>query len=437
VPTGGVALVYYVGLGAHVERLGKVYNLLRPVGTSIGNDGDYRSRGLNVADLVKLLREKSGARVGLVFLDACWQSPIKPETERVMGGLRAFDVAPGVTVMFAAGSEQTVPVPQRDAASAFARVLTRQLGQLDDSMQQTCRAIAAESGKAWFDGAPEEGLGPRSTFPVAETLREGTTPGEGFVNSVGMTFRWCPPGNFTMGSQRTETSATRDRKSVPVTLTSGFWMSEHEVTQREYYAVMRKTVSPGFTTHGNAPFWGITEAKQVIDFCTKLNDIERKAGTLPDGWQYGCPTEAEWEYACRAGSTAAFCYGESTTQLGFYGNFADKTLWTTSPDYHWAHRAVDDGVAEALAIVGSYRPNAWGLRDMHGNVAEVVADHLTPELPGGTDPLARVEKDGRTQIRGGAWCSVPLYCESSFRNAVPGRDKLNFIGFRVALKRGK
>jgi hypothetical protein len=72
-----------------------------------------------------------------------------------------------------------------------------------------------------------------------------------------------------------------------------------------------------------------------------------------------------------------------------------------------------------------------------GNVAELVADHLLPELPGGTDPLARVEKDGLTQIRGGAWCSVPLYCESSFRNAVAGRDKQNFIGFRVALKKAK
>jgi len=92
-------------------------------------------------------------------------------------------------------------------------------------------------------------------------------------------------------------------------------------------------------------------------------------------------------------------------------------------------------VGESLAPVGSYRPNAWGLRDMHGNVAEVVADHLVAERPGGTDPLVRVEKDGTNQVRGGAWCSLPLYCESSFRNAIDGRNKYNYVGFRIALKK--
>ena len=81
----------------------------------------------------------------------------------------------------------------------------------------------------------------------------------------------------------------------------------------------------------------------------------------------------------------------------------------------------------------SFRPNAWGLRDMHGNVAEIVADHLLPERPGGEDPLARVEKDGVTQLRGGAWCSLPLYCESSFRNALSPGVKHNYVGFRIAL----
>jgi formylglycine-generating enzyme required for sulfatase activity len=214
-------------------------------------------------------------------------------------------------------------------------------------------------------------------------------------------------------------------------------MGEHEVTQREYDLVMRKTVPPGFTVHKNAPFWGITESKQITEFCNKLNDLERKAGTLPAGWEYVCPSEAEWEYACRAGSQANYCFGDSVAELGSYGNLADAALATANPDYHWADRRTNDGVADALAAVGSYRPNAWGLRDMHGNVAEMVADHLLPELPGGIDPLGRVEKDGITQIRGGAWCSVPLYCESSFRNGLSGRDKLNFVGFRVALKKVK
>jgi formylglycine-generating enzyme required for sulfatase activity len=297
--------------------------------------------------------------------------------------------------------------------------------------------MAANADKAWFTGAQEGGIGAPSTLPVAAALGEGKTPGEGFVNSIGMTFRWCPPGKFTMGSEQTDNAATRDRAPVEVTLSQGFWMGEHEVTQREYYAIMRKTLPSTFTLHKNAPWWGMTEAKAVTDFCKKLAEIDRKADVLPSGWEYACPTEAEWEYACRAGSNARFCFGDSVSELGQYGNFADRTLHNVNPDFYWAEQSSADGVAEALAFVGSYRPNAWGIRDMHGNVAELVADHLSLELPGGTDPLVQLEKDGQTQIRGGAWCSQPLYCESSFRNALSGRDKQNHIGFRIVLKKSK
>lgn len=435
VPTNGVAVVYYIGLGAHVDRLGKSYNLLRPVGEKIESDNDYRSRGLNVLDLIGALREQSGSRVNLVFLDACWQSPIKPDKGQVVSGMREFEVDSDTTVMFAAGSGQTIPAPKNDVISPLATALARHVGKLDGSVKQCCEAMAADVGQAWFGGATDSGIGARSALSVIERLTDGKQPGDGFVNSIGMGFRWCSPGTFMMGSDQTSTSATLDRKPVQVTLSKGSWMGEHEVTQREYSVVMRRNVPIGFTTHKNAPFWGATEVKSVTQFCDKLTELERKAGTLPAGWEYGCPTEAEWEYACRAGSKSAYCFGDATAELGLYANFADDALWRANPNFYWAERQADDGVAEALAPVGSYLPNAWGLRDMHGNVAEIVADHLLPELPGGTDPLGRVEKDGKTQIRGGAWCSQAAYCESSFRNAAPGRDKHNFVGFRVVLKK--
>jgi sulfatase modifying factor 1 len=437
VPTGGVALVYYIGLGAHVERQGKWYNLLRPVNEKIASDNDYRSRGLSVGNLMKSLRQQSGAQTNLLFLDACWESPIKPEKGTVHGGLRQFDVDTDTMVMFAAASEKMLPVPKRDTPSALATALSQHAGALDKSVKNTCESIAADLAQPWFGGATEAGIGSQSALPIARALRDGKTPGEGFINSIGMTFRWCPSGKFTMGSEMTNTAASRDRKPVQVTLSKGFWMGQHEVTQREYRVVMKKNVPTGFTVHKNAPFWGVSESKQITEFCKKLTDLDRKAGKLPAGWRYDCPTEAEWEYACRAGSKTAFCFGDSAAELGSYANFADKSLRTANPNYHWAHRQTDDGVAEALAPVGRYRPNAWGIHDMHGNVAEMVADHLLVELPGGKDPLARIEKNGRSLIRGGAWCSVPLYCESSFRNASSGRDKRNYIGFRITLKKVK
>jgi formylglycine-generating enzyme required for sulfatase activity len=122
-------------------------------------------------------------------------------------------------------------------------------------------------------------------------------------------------------------------------------------------------------------------------------------------------------------------------RLGAFGNFADKSLLAENPDFHWADPRSDDGTGEALALVGSYLPNAWGLRDMHGNVAEIVADNHLSDLPGGTDPVAKAEKNGRPVMRGGAWLSTPAYCESSFRNSPPSRHKSNYIGFRIALKK--
>ncbi len=454
VPTNGIVLVYYLGLAAHVERLGKHENYLRPVDATIRNENDYRSQGLPVTDLIRSLQQDSGARASLLFLDACWDSPIRPERDALHGGLRAPPrngksdeaAASTVMVMFAADSEQTIPVLPANTVSPLARSLSEHFTLLESSLQQACQRIstdlttgdlAAGASKHYFGGASQQGIGSKPTRPTTETVREGETPGEGLVNSLGMTFRWCPPGSFTMGSPEADTPATHDRQPVQVTLSQGYWMGEHEVTQREYNIVMRKTVAAGFTSGKNVPFWGVTETKQVRDFCKKLNDRERKAGRLPSGWEYFPPTEAEWEYACRAGSQTRYCFGDSVSDLGQYGNFADQALLRTNPNYYWASSETNDGVGQALASVGSYRPNAWGLRDMHGNVAELVADHLSPKLPGGTDPLVQVKKDGRTQIRGGAWCSLPLYCESSFRNAAPGRDKQNFIGFRVALKKVK
>ena len=434
VPTGGVAVVYYVGLGAHAERFGKWYNLLRPVDEKIESDNEYRDVGLNLEeDLLELLTEVSGANRNIVFLDACWESPLLPEKGNVRSGMREFEPGEGTFVMFAAESGKTNPPSDGDAVSPLAKSISKHLATFDDSIADAAAATAKDAGGCWFAGASDKGIGSPPAFPMTEELREGKQAGEGFVNSIGMTFRWCPPGSFTMGSDDTSDPATRDRTPVEVTLTQGFWMGEHEVTQREYYAVRRRTVGNDFTVAKNAPYWGATEIKSVTEFCQGLTDIERKAGRLPKGWAYVCPTEAQWEYACRAGSKSRYCFGDAISQLGQYGNFADGALKAANPNYLYAADEADDGFAEALALAGSYLPNAWGLRDMHGNVAEIVADHLTPERPGGKDPLVKVEKDATTQIRGGAWCSLPLYCESSFRNGISGRDKYNYVGFRIAL----
>jgi len=435
VPSNGVAFFYFIGLGANLERQGRQYNLLRPVKEKIQSDNDYRSRSLNVPDLIKTFNTLSGARVNLLFLDACWKSPILPEKGKINGGLRAFEPEGDTLVMFGVGSLKLQPVPQGNTPSVMANALAQNLSRLEVSLKEMADAVTSATEQAWAGGVTGRGIGKQLNLPMTATLREGKSAGEGYVNSAGMSFRWCPSGSFNMGSTRADSAATRDRKPVKVALTKGFWMGEHELTQREYSLVLRKNPRLGFTQHKNAPHWGVRDSKTLTDFCKKLNEFERKAGTLPNGWEYMPPTEAQWEYACRAGSNSVFCYGDDPAELGRYGNFADNTLHKANANYYWAELRADDGVGEALAPVGSYLPNAWGLRDMHGNVAEWVLDHLVTERPGGKDPLVRVEKDGINQVRGGAWCSTAEYCESTFRNGLMGGgDKYNHIGFRIVLQ---
>lgn len=431
VPTNGVCLVYVVGFSAHMERFGKWYNYLRPAKEEIRSDGDYRGRGLDLAKIPKILETHAGSRHNLIFLDTAWESPVLPASKNLYRGLVEIEsIDPGRTVLaYSAGIKKAHPLPQGGQPSPFARKLAAHLPELETSTRQACQAL----GDIWFSAAEGHKIGEPSSLPRMSGLGQGKVPGTGFTNSTGMSFRWCPPGTFQLGTKRTDTPYTRDRKPVEVTLTRGFWIGQHEVTQREYMAVMRKNPPRGFSVGTNIPWWGVGESKQVREFCKKLGEIERKSGTLPKGWKYDILTEAQWEYACRAGSDSIYCFGDDVTQLGRYANFADKALHSDNPDFYWAEKRSDDGVAEALAPVGSYLPNAWGIHDMHGNVAEIVADNYLPVRLGGKDPLVQVKKDARGQTRGGAWCSLPLYCESTFRNPHDVRNKPNHVGFRVAI----
>lgn len=255
--------------------------------------------------------------------------------------------------------------------------------------------------------------------------RAGTKAGESWTNSIGMVFRWCPPGSFDMGGSK--------KKAMKVTLTQGFWISQFEVTQEQYAKVTRrKPDREVFRLGKDIP---ITHVGTGDRFTKSLTELERKANILPKNWSYDLPTEAEWEYACRAGSTTKYCFGDDIDQLPLYGNFADRSLEKSNPDFWYASKKLDDGQGEGPAPVGRFKPNAWGIHDMHGNVAEVCRDAFVPELPGGRDPLV---KKGQDQvIRGGSWASYPKYCQSAFRNAFRTRDKVGFIGIRVILKPSK
>lgn len=243
------------------------------------------------------------------------------------------------------------------------------------------------------------------------------------TDSVGIELIFIPPGEFVMGSPTGELGRDEDERQRQVRLTSGFYMSATEVTQSQWSAVMGD--NPSHWTGDVLPVEQVSW-EDALEFCRRLSDRE--------GRLYRLPTEAEWEYACRAGTTTPFSFGDAITtdQANFDGEIAngDKRDNGNTGD-----GGVDDtstGVFRNLTVpVAGFPPNAWGLYDMHGNVWEWCPDGYEdyPKSP----VIRTAEKapiEGRV-LRGGSWRSRSRYLRCANRVRDLDGSRLNNIGLRV------
>ena len=263
-----------------------------------------------------------------------------------------------------------------------------------------------------------------------QQLQSGRIPGEVLILDS-MHFNWCPPGTFMMGSPSSERGHRSDEQQVEVILTQGFWMGTFEVTQKQWLAIMDH-----FPDNLPQEKWGEGPAfpvywvnyPEALQFCNEMTDRWQKSGMIPHDWMVWLPTEAQWEYACRAGNQKATAFGD-TLQLS-EANF--NPLNTV------------DHIPLKATPVGSYSPNAWGIYDMHGNEFEWCLDWYHGRLPGGIDPdLSQIRgvpnRDGSYSRvrRGGAWNDEYIYCRSAFRLRYEPERRADHIGFRVVLKQAK
>jgi formylglycine-generating enzyme required for sulfatase activity len=276
---------------------------------------------------------------------------------------------------------------------------------------------------------------PASPYLWADKSAPAT--GKRFYRAVAMgaptNMVFIPPGTFRMGSPTNEVGRyDHEGPETAVTISRGYWMGKYEVTQGEYLAVMGNNPSWFNGVHQD---WNGTNTDFGIDlnrpveqvswndataYCVKLTERERAAGQIATNVLYRLPTEAEWEYACRAWTSTRFSYGEdpSYTDLRNYAWYADNFDGTTHP-------------------VGHKLPNPWGLYDMYGYVLEWCQDRFGKYAGGiAVDPHGPSSGSNRV-IRGGvydmsgavAWC-----CRSAFRFDAIGPDERTYsIGFRVVL----
>lgn len=230
---------------------------------------------------------------------------------------------------------------------------------------------------------------------------------------------WVEPGIFTMGHKGYE-------NNHEVTLSHGYYLGKFEVTQAQYKAVMKnnsQSLNPEpsrWSNHDNRPVEKVSwEDIQV--FLSRLNQAEQNASRLPVGWKYVLPTEAQWEYACRAGTTTLYSWGNDIN--------------SSHANYNWDGNKTTGVDAKETVDVGQYKANPWGFFDMHGNVQEQVHDwYSTYPFNPQTDPAGPASGSYRV-LRGGSWLDDGTNLRSAKRYYVTPSARNDALGFRVGFQK--
>lgn len=224
---------------------------------------------------------------------------------------------------------------------------------------------------------------------------------------------WIPPGDFTMGTGPTDTSRTASELTqFQAGFTRGFWIGRHEVTQSEYQNLMCSNPA-AYPANLENPVEKVSWP-EAMEYCTRLTQREHEAGRLPEGHAYRLPTEAEWEYAARAGSTNRFSFGDASSLLGSYGWYNTNSGARPHP-------------------VGELQPNGWGLQDVHGNVLEWCWDWIERAPTEAVTDFIGKTTGPYHAVRGGAWSFPWVSCRCGWRAGYAPVARQAYLGFRVVL----
>ena len=303
-------------------------------------------------------------------------------------------------------------------------------------------ATGLSSTNQWVDRTLLQAQGASNLW----TDPSAPTPGQRFYRAVSVpapadtNLVFIQPGTFMMGSPTNEADRAASETQHSVTISRGFWMGKYLVTQGDYFAVVGSNpsffngVAPNGTNYGT----DLTRPVESLgwfdatNYCAMRTQQERAGGLIPTNYVYRLPTESEWEYADRAGTTTAFYLG-SGLHSG-QGNFDGQYEYDASVGTINNSSGIYLGQTTA---VGSYAANGWGLYDMIGNVSEWCQDWYG-EYPAGsvTDPQGAAT--GRIRVvRGGRWPFFAKGCRSANRNGGFQEGGGNVVGFRVVLAQGQ
>ena len=299
---------------------------------------------------------------------------------------------------------EDIPGVSSGAMAALRRGMAKTRAERFESCAEFVDALAGENEAGTAATGPKEPAVRVAKEEAQRARRSGPSAGESKIitlpGGAAMEMVWCPPGKFMMGSPEEEEGRDNDETQHRVTLTKGFWMARTPVTQKQWKSVM-----------GNNP--SEFKGDDLPVECVSWNDCQefcKKAGL-----GLRLPTEAEWEYACRAGSTGPYAGTGELEDMGWY-------------DYNSGYETHP---------VGRKSPNAWGFCDMHGNVCEWCTDWYQDDLGSAavTDPTGPATGGNRV-LRGGSWCNSARICRSAFRFSGDPALRSSSSGFRPCSSAG-
>ncbi len=447
VPTRGTALIYFSGYALPNRNDGdpNADNSLLPIDGNPAHASTVNGSQTGVVQLLNRLVTDSGSARNILIVDGCVRHPARTAVTPTGLAKMAAKLPADSRVIFAAPMGEVI-APSTEGISPLAKKLTADL-MSPKPLAAILDGISLTQESTLTDLADLAAPASQAISPPAN-FQAGSKAGDEWVNAEGMVFCWCPPGKFTMGSPADEPGRDDDDIPVEVAIPQGFWMSKYEFTRSELKALTKQAGM--YLSTGDHRLYPLNKfrADFPATLLAKLNE------TAPAGWQYMLPSETEWEYAARAGTTTAYYFGNDGSELGKHGNFADRTLrestsvgevgktMKTPPFmgdrqaglFTYAHKTWSDGVAN-MALVGSYPPNPWGLHDMCGNMAELTS---TPYHAQRTPPEKFDARSGWV-CKGGSWISTASSCRSAARGQFTflARENQteNYLGLRFILKR--